>query len=78
MKMGFREANSRRKWLVNKLRTKHKIPEAQTKAVLNAIADMEWDWKNSLYDLYGLCIEEMLIAIGRKRAPAPEAVSENK
>jgi hypothetical protein len=56
-------------WLRNHLYKKYKIPKRQTQAVLDAISDLRWDWKHSKYDLYGLCIEEVLADLGAARAP---------
>lgn len=56
-------------WLRNRLKAKYKIPKGQTQQVLDAIADLRWDWRHSKYDLYGLCIEEVLADLGANRAP---------
>lgn len=58
-----------KRWLVGHLKKKHKIPVKQTNAVLGAIADLSWDWKDSAYDLWGLGIEEILTDLGQSRDP---------
>lgn len=56
-------------WLRNRLKRKYKIPKDQTQKVLDAISDLRWDWRHSKYDLYGLCLEDVLEDLGHKRCP---------
>lgn len=64
-----KDTKARKKWVVNRLKRKYKIPAKHTEAVLGAIADLTWDWSHSRYDLPGLQIEELLEEIGNTRNP---------
>jgi hypothetical protein len=57
------------KWLVNRITKKTKVEREVVISVLGAVADMQWDWEHSRYDLYGLQLEEILEDLGKERAP---------
>jgi hypothetical protein len=56
-------------WLVNRIARKTKIKKQVIEQVLGTVADLEWDWSGSRYDIFGLQLETMLCELGHHRNP---------
>lgn len=54
-------------WLITYVSRRTKVRRMSVQKTLCAIADLEWDFEGTEYDLMGLCLEEMLEDLGRQR-----------